>query len=72
MVLSRPILVTMPLSMEKKTQHNTHAWKDRPFKLQIGTQGVPGFMSVKLSYAELSKIISDGEAEIRDYLGDEE
>lgn len=57
MALSRAIIVTRTVKP---------AYPKQAFTLQLGNH------KYILTYEELSKIISDGEAEIRDYLGDEE
>ena len=57
MALSRAIIVTRTIKP---------AYPKQAFTLQLGNH------KYILTYEELSKIISDGEAEIRDYLGDEE
>ena len=62
MALTRSVLVTTPVVRSKEVDS---VWHERPFKLQVGN------VDVRLSYQELSKIISDADAEIRDYLGDE-
>ena len=65
MALTRTVLVTTPVSKIGATEEVGTVWQDRPFKLQVGN------VNVRLSYQELSKIMSDADAEIRDYLGDE-
>ena len=65
MALTRSVLISTPLSGLKAAEEVGTVWQDRPFKLQVGN------VDVRLSYAELSKIISDADGEIRDYLGDE-
>ena len=65
MALTRSVLVSTPLSGLKATEEVGTVWQDRPFKLQVGN------VDVRLSYAELSKIVSDADGEIRDYLGEE-
>ena len=62
MALTRSVLVSTPLSELKATKEVGNVWQDRPFKLQVGD------VNVRLSYEELSKIISDAEGEIRDLL----
>ena len=62
MALTRSVLVSTPLVRSKEVGS---VWQDRPFKLQVGN------VDVRLSYQELSKIISDADGEIRDYLGEE-
>ena len=62
MTLTRSVLVSTPLL---KSEELGSVWQDRPFKLQVGQ------VDVMLSYAELSKLMSDADGEIKDYLGDE-
>ena len=62
MALTRSVLVSTPLVRSKEVGS---VWQDRPFKLQVGN------VNVRLSYAELSKLIADADGEIRDYLGEE-
>ena len=62
MALTRSVLVTTPTSRSEVVDS---VWQARPFKLQVGD------VNVRLNYQELSKIISDADAEIRDYLGEE-
>ena len=62
MPLTRSVLVSTPVPSDV---YDTHAWQDRPFKLQVGQ------VDVMLSYAELSKLMADADGEIRDYLGEE-
>jgi len=62
MALTRSVLVTTPAS---SIEDIGTVWQDRPFKLQVGN------VNVRLSYAELSKLIADADGEIRDYLGEE-
>ena len=62
MALTRSVLVTTPAS---SIEDIGTVWQDRPFKLQVGN------VNVRLSYAELSKLMADADGEIRDYLGDE-
>tara|TARA_R100001244_G_scaffold67051_1_gene54994 strand:+ start:664 stop:837 length:174 start_codon:yes stop_codon:yes gene_type:complete len=57
MALSRTIIVTRTIKP---------AYPKQAFTLQIRQY------KYILTYEELSKLIADGEAEIRDYLGDEE
>ena len=66
MALTRSVLVSTPLSGLKAAEEVGTVWQDRPFKLQVGD------VDVMLSYAELSKIMSDADGEIRDYLGEYE
>ena len=65
MALTRSVLVSTPVLGLKAVEEVGTVWQDRPFKLQVGN------VNVRLNYEELSKIISDADAEIRDYLGDE-
>ena len=60
--LTRSVLVTTPV-LESEVVDSV--WQARPFKLQAGD------VNVRLNYQELSKIISDADAEISDYLGEE-
>jgi len=62
MALTRSVLVTTPAS---SIEDIGTVWQDRPFKLQVGN------VNVRLSYAELSKLMADADGEIRDYLGEE-
>ena len=62
MALPRSVLVPTPTS---RSEVVASVWQARPFKLQVGD------VNVRLNYQELSKIISDADAEIRDYLGEE-
>jgi len=65
MALTRSVLVSTPVLGLKAVEEVGTVWQDRPFKLQVGN------VNVRLNYEELSKIISDADAEIRDYLGEE-
>ena len=65
MPLTRSVLISTPLSGLKAVEEVGTVWQDRPFKLQVGN------VNVRLNYEELSKIISDADGEIRDYLGEE-
>ena len=65
MPLTRSVLVSTPLSGLKAVEEVGTVWQDRPFKLQVGD------VDVMLSYVELSKLMSDADGEIKDYLGDE-
>ena len=65
MALTRSVLVSTPLSGLKAVEEVGTVWQDRPFKLQVGD------VDVMLSYVELSKLMSDADGEIKDYLGDE-
>ena len=65
MPLTRSVLVSTPELGLKAVEEVGTVWQDRPFKLQVGN------VNVRLNYEELSKIISDADAEIRDYLGEE-
>ncbi len=60
--LTRSVLVTTPVVRQEESDS---VWQARPFKLQVGD------VDVMLSYAELSKLMADADAEIRDYLGEE-
>ena len=62
MALTRSVLVTTPTSRSEVVDS---VWQARPFKLQVGD------VDVMLTYQELSKLMSDADAEIRDYLGEE-
>jgi hypothetical protein len=66
MALTRSVLVSTPLSGLKEVEEVGTVWQDRPFKLQVGD------VDVMLTYQELSKLMSDADAEIRDYLGEYE
>ena len=61
MALTRSVLVSTPVSSDV---YDTHAWQDRPFKLQVGN------VNVRLNYEELSKLMTDADGELRDYLAD--
>ncbi len=61
MALTRSVLVTTPTSRSEVVDS---VWQARPFKLQVGD------VDVMLSYAELNKIMTDADGEIRDYLAD--
>ena len=65
MALTRSVLVSTPLSGLKAVEEVGTVWQDRPFKLQVGD------VNVRLNYEELSKLMSDADGEIKDYLGDE-
>ena len=65
MALTRSVLISTPLSGLKAAEEVGTVWQDRPFKLQVGD------VNVRLNYEELSKLMSDADGEIRDYLGDE-
>ena len=65
MALTRSVLISTPLSGLKAVEEVGTVWQDRPFKLQVGN------VDVMLSYVELSKLMSDADGEIKDYLGDE-
>ena len=65
MALTRSVLVTTPELGIKAVEEVGTVWQDRPFKLQVGN------VNVRLNYEELSKLMSDADAEIRDYLGEE-
>ena len=66
MPLTRSVLVSTPVLGLKAVEEVGTVWQDRPFKLQVGN------VNVRLNYEELSKIISDADGEIRDYLGEYE
>ena len=61
MTLTRSVLVTTPVVRQEESDS---VWQARPFKLQVGD------VDVMLSYAELNKIMTDADGEIRDYLAD--
>ena len=65
MALIRSVLISTPLSGLKAAEEVGTVWQDRPFKLQVGD------VNVRLNYEELSKLMSDADGEIKDYLGDE-
>ena len=65
MPLTRSVIVSSPKDKESRLDLIGSVWQDRPFKLQIGN------MQTRLNYEELSKLISDADGEIRDYLGEE-
>ena len=65
MALIRTVLVTTPELGIKAVEEVGTVWQDRPFKLRVGQ------VDVMLSYAELNKIVSDADGELRDYRGDE-
>jgi hypothetical protein len=65
MALIRTVLVTTPELGIKAVEEVGTVWQDRPFKLQVGN------VNVRLNYEELSKLMSDADGEIKDYLGDE-
>ena len=65
MALIRTVLVSTPVSKIGATEEVGTVWQDRPFKLQVGN------VNVRLNYEELSKLVSDADGEIKDYLGDE-
>ena len=65
MALTRSVLVSTPVLGLKAVEEVGTVWQDRPFKLQVGD------VDVMLSYVELSKLMSDADGEIKDYLGDE-
>ena len=66
MALTRSVLVSTPLSGLKEVEEVGTVWQDRPFKLQVGD------VNVRLNYEELSKLMSDADGEIRDYLSEYE
>ena len=61
MSLTKSVLVTTVAS----EQEDIVSWQDKPFRLHLGMN------TYRLSYEELSKIVSDADGEIRDYLGEE-
>jgi len=63
--LIRTVLVSTPELGIKAVEEVGTVWQDRPFKLQVGN------VNVRLNYEELSKLMSDADGEIKDYLGDE-
>ena len=63
MALTRSVLVSTPSDREVPVEYRM---SDHPFKLRIGSS------EYRLTYQELSKIISDADGEIRDYLGEYE
>ena len=65
MALTRTVLVSTPELGIKAVEEVGTVWQDRPFKLQVGN------VNVRLNYEELSKLMSDADGEIKDYLGDE-
>ena len=65
MALTRSVLVSTPVLGLKAVEEVGTVWQDRPFKLQVGD------VNVRLNYEELSKLMSDADGEIKDYLGDE-
>ena len=66
MPLTRSVLVSTPVLGLKAVEEVGTVWQDRPFKLQVGN------VNVRLNYEELSKIVSDADGELRDYLADGE
>ncbi len=56
MALTRSVLVTTPTSRSEVVDS---VWQARPFKLQVGD------VDVMLSYAELNKIMTDADGEIK-------
>jgi len=66
MALTRSVLVSTPELGIKAVEEVGTVWQDRPFKLQVGN------VNVRLNYEELSKIVSDADGELRDYLADGE
>ena len=66
MPLTRSVLVSTPVSGLKAAEEVGTVWQDRPFKLQVGD------VNVRLNYEELSKLVSDADGELRDYLADGE
>ena len=65
MALIRTVLVSTPELGIKAVEEVGTVWQDRPFKLQVGD------VNVRLNYEELSKLMSDADGEIKDYLGEE-
>ena len=65
MALTRSVLVSTPVLGLKAVEEVGTVWQDRPFNLQVGN------VNVRLNYEELSKLMSDADGEIKDYLGDE-
>ena len=65
MALIRTVLVSTPELGIKAVEEVGTVWQDRPFKSQVGN------VNVRLNYEELSKLMSDADGEIKDYLGDE-
>ena len=65
MAFTRSVLVSTPELGIRAVEEVGTVWQDRPFKLQVGD------VNVRLNYQELSKLMSDADAEIRDYLGEE-
>jgi len=65
MALIRTVLVSTPELGIKAVEEVGTVWQDRPFKLQVGN------VNVRLNYEELSKLMSDADGEIKDYLGEE-
>ena len=67
MALTRSVLVTTPVVRQEEVDS---VWlariqgDKRPFLLQVGN------IDVMLSYAELNKLMTDADGEIRDYLAD--
>jgi len=64
MALTRSVLVSTP-DNRGPDDVGARRYTDKPFMLQIGAS------EYRLTYQELSKIISDADGEIRDYLGEE-
>ena len=62
MALTRSVLVSTPVL---EPEGSGYEWLNRPFRLQIDS------IDVRLSYRELSNLMSDADGEIKDYLGDE-
>jgi hypothetical protein len=62
MALTKSVLVSTPVL---EPEGSGYEWLNRPFRLQIDN------IDVRLSYAELSKLMADADGEIRDYLGEE-
>ena len=64
MSLTRTVLVSTPALGIKAVEEVGTVWQDRPFKLRVGQ------VDVMLSYAELNKLMTDADGELRDYLAD--
>ena len=66
MALTRSVLVTTPVL---ESEEVGSVWRDRPFRLQVGQDNALP-IDVMLSYAELNKLMTDADGELRDYLAD--
>ena len=64
MALTRSVLVSTPELGIRAVEEVGTVWQDRPFRLQVGN------VNVRLNYQELSKIMTDADGELRDYLAD--